>query len=72
MDEKIVILYEFYDKKLVFFFMWFGRYFFEKDLGNFEYLRGEYEIDFCFKEVKNIFDGKKKKIGICNRWYECL
>lgn len=71
-DEKIAILHELYDKKPASFLMRFGRYLSEKDLGNFEHLRGEYEIDFRLKEVKNILDGKKKKTGIRNRRYECL
>lgn len=72
LDEKIGILEEVLVRKFSFFFMWFGKYFVEEDFWNFEYLKGDYEIDFWLIEVKNIIDSKKNKIGICNRCYECL
>lgn len=71
-DEKMVILDEILDKRPASFLTRFGRYLTEEDLGNFEHLKGDYEIDFRLKEVKNILDSKKKKTGIRNRRYECL
>lgn len=71
-DEKIAILQEILDKSPSSFLMRFGRHLTEDDLGSFNHLKGDYEIDFRIKEVKNILDIKKSKTGVRNRRYECL
>ena len=71
-DEKLTVLHGILDRSPAGFLMRFGRYLVEDDLRNFDYLKGDYEIDFRIKELKNILDIKKKKTGVRNRRYECL
>ena len=71
-DEKVTILQGILDRSPGSFLMRFGKYLVEEDLRNFDHLKGDYEIDFHLKEVKNILDTKKKKTGVRNRRFECL
>lgn len=71
-DEKVTLLREIMDRNPSSFLMRFGTYLVEDDLEHFDHLKGDYEIDFRLKEVKNIVDAKKKKTGVRNRRFECL
>lgn len=71
-DEKVTILHGILEKSPSSFLMRFGRYLVEDDLRHFDHLKGDYEIDFRMREVKNILDTKRNKTGVRNRRYECL
>ena len=71
-DEKVTILRGILEKNPGSFLMRFGRCLVEDDLRTFDHLKGDYEIDFRVKEVKNILDANKNKTGVRNRRYECL